>query len=172
MIPFKLDMDRVPLDDWGTPEDIGAQSLGPAPRVAGKILFGTLDSPVSGGLYAATRGRYRVTYPFDEHATLLDGQLAPRPTPGHRRPAPGHRGHEEEHEEEISGSEGGRGGWRWRRFAAWAASRMPRSLAGQVRRHGVSKGAAARAGGGTPSSSTCWPRRTWTCMCTRALGER
>jgi uncharacterized cupin superfamily protein len=76
MIPFKLDMDRVPLDDWGTPEDIGAQSLGPAPRVAGKILFGTLDSPVSGGLYAATRGRYRVTYPFDEHATLLDGQLA------------------------------------------------------------------------------------------------
>ena len=76
MIPFKLDMDRVALDEWGTPEDIGAHTVDGAPRVSGKILFGTLSSTVSGGLYAATHGRYRVTYPFDEHATLLDGQLA------------------------------------------------------------------------------------------------
>ena len=29
-----------------------------------------------GGLYAATRGTYRVVYAFHEHATLLDGELA------------------------------------------------------------------------------------------------
>jgi len=76
MIPFKLDMDRIALDNWGTPEDIGAKTLEGAPLVSGKILFGTLESPVSGGLYEATHGRYHVVYSFDEHATLLDGQVA------------------------------------------------------------------------------------------------
>ena len=75
MIPFRLDMARMPLDVWGRPEDIGAHTLQGPMTVSGKILFGSLDSPVSGGLYAASRGRYRVVYPFDEHATLLDGQL-------------------------------------------------------------------------------------------------
>ena len=45
-------------------------------QVSGKLLFGTFETPVSGGLYAATKGKYRVVYAFHEHATLLDGQLA------------------------------------------------------------------------------------------------
>ncbi|WP_297372027.1 cupin domain-containing protein [Acidocella sp.] len=76
MLPFKLDMTRQPLDEWGTPEDIGAATVEGAVKVSGKLLFGTLQTPVSGGLYAATQGKYRVTYPFHEHATLLDGELA------------------------------------------------------------------------------------------------
>jgi uncharacterized protein len=76
MLPFKLDMAREALDDWGTPEDIGAFTVEGPMAVSGKILFGTLESAVSGGLYAATKGKYRVTYPFHEHATLLDGELA------------------------------------------------------------------------------------------------
>lgn len=76
MIPFKLDMARIGLDDWGTPEDIGATTVEGTVAVSGKILFGSLEGAVSGGLYAASHGKYRVTYPFHEHATLLDGQLA------------------------------------------------------------------------------------------------
>lgn len=76
MLAFKLDMDRIALDDWGTPEDIGATTVAGPIAVAGKITFGSLETPVSGGLYSATHGQYRVTYPFHEHATLLDGQLA------------------------------------------------------------------------------------------------
>lgn len=76
MIPFKLDMARTGLDDWGTPEDIGATTVAGTVAVSGKILFGSLESPVSGGLYAASHGKYRVIYPFHEHATLLDGELA------------------------------------------------------------------------------------------------
>jgi uncharacterized cupin superfamily protein len=76
ILPFTLAMDRVDLDSWGTPEDIGATTLEGPIQVAGKLLFGTLQTPVSGGLYSATRGRYRVVYPFHEHATLLDGELA------------------------------------------------------------------------------------------------
>ncbi len=76
MIAFRLDMTRVALEAWGRPEDIGAETLEGPIAVSGRLLFGSLDAPVSGGLYAATRGKYRVVYPFDEHATLLDGDLA------------------------------------------------------------------------------------------------
>jgi uncharacterized cupin superfamily protein len=76
MLPFKLDMSRDPLDAWGSPEDIGATTVEGPIQVAGKLLFGSFETPVSGGLYSATQGKYRVTYPFHEHATLLDGELA------------------------------------------------------------------------------------------------
>lgn len=76
MIPFKLGTAPETLDPWGTPEDIGAQTLEGPMQVSGKIVFGSLDTPVSGGFYAATKGRYSVVYPFHEHATLLEGQLA------------------------------------------------------------------------------------------------
>ena len=76
MLPFKLTMDRVELDAWGSPEDLGATTIEGPIKVAGKLLFGSLETPVSGGLYSATKGKYRVVYPFHEHATLLDGELA------------------------------------------------------------------------------------------------
>ena len=76
MLSFKLDMPREALDDWGAPEDIGAATVEGPIKCAGKLLYGTFESAVSGGLYSATKGKYRVTYPFHEHATLLDGELA------------------------------------------------------------------------------------------------
>ncbi|PND17990.1 hypothetical protein CN934_30500 [Ensifer sp. MMN_5] len=63
------------LADWGAPEDIGAATKSGSIRISGKIDLGSPESPVFGGLYAATRGVYSVVYPFHEHATLLDGQL-------------------------------------------------------------------------------------------------
>jgi len=76
MIPMLLSMGRVTLDSWGRPEDIGAHTVEGPITVSGKILFGSLEQTVSGGLYAATHGKYRVVYAFDEHATLVDGELA------------------------------------------------------------------------------------------------
>ena len=64
------------LDSWGTPEDIGATTVAGPIAVSGKFLIGGPDKPVFGGLYAATKGAYRVVYPFHEHATLIDGELA------------------------------------------------------------------------------------------------
>lgn len=76
MIPFKLNGEHIVLDSWGTPEDIGAETLKGPIAVAGKIVFGSLEALVSGGFYAASKGRYRVVYPFHEHATLIEGELA------------------------------------------------------------------------------------------------
>lgn len=73
---FRL-ADPVPaLDAWGAPEDIGATTLDGPIACSGVFTLGGPTTPVFGGLYAATRGRYRVTYAFDEHATLLEGTLA------------------------------------------------------------------------------------------------
>lgn len=75
MTPFKLEADRKILDDWGTPETIGAETLEGEVRVGGSFDLGSPEDPVFGGLYSATKGKYRVVYPFHEHATLLDGEL-------------------------------------------------------------------------------------------------
>ena len=75
MKPFLLTDDEPKLDDWGTPEDIGATTLEGDIRVFGRFDLGSPESPVLGGLYAATKGKYRVVYPFHEHATLLSGSL-------------------------------------------------------------------------------------------------
>jgi uncharacterized cupin superfamily protein len=76
MIPINLNASVPPLDSWGTPEDIGAETFDGPIAVAGKIVFGALGGAVSGGYYSATRGRYRLVYPFHEHATLIEGELA------------------------------------------------------------------------------------------------
>lgn len=76
MIAITLKAPVPALDPWGTPEDIGAETLDGPIAVAGKIVFGALGDAVSGGYYSATKGRYRVVYPFHEHATLIEGELA------------------------------------------------------------------------------------------------
>ena len=77
MIPFKLDQKFDPVADWGKPEDAGAQTLdGGEMKVGGAIVFGSLDGPVHGGLYEASRGRFRVSYPYHEHSTVREGILA------------------------------------------------------------------------------------------------
>ncbi len=75
-IPCVLNSELVALDAWGSPEDIGATTIKGPIKVSGKFLIGAPDKPVFGGLYAATRGTYRVVYAFHEHATLLDGEVA------------------------------------------------------------------------------------------------
>ena len=75
MTPFILTADEPQLDDWGTPEDIGATTLDGDVRVSGRFDLGGPAATVFGGLYAATRGKYRVVYPFHEHATILSGRV-------------------------------------------------------------------------------------------------
>lgn len=76
LFTFKPSAPIPALDAWGTPEDIGATTLEGPIACSGLFLLGSPATSVFGGLYAATRGRYRVVYAFDEHATLLEGELA------------------------------------------------------------------------------------------------
>ncbi len=76
MTPYLKTMERQPLDLWGCPEDIGSQTVEGKVRCAGRFDIGSPDSSVFGGQYSVTRGKYRTTYAFHEHATLMDGEVA------------------------------------------------------------------------------------------------
>ncbi|MEX0300986.1 MAG: cupin domain-containing protein [Leisingera sp.] len=76
MTAYLQTMERGDLDTWGTPEDIGSETVEGAPKCSGSFDLGSPDDPVFGGQYSVTKGKYRVTYGFHEHATLLDGEVA------------------------------------------------------------------------------------------------
>jgi len=76
MTPYLQNMEREALDLWGNPEAIGSETVEGDIKCAGSFDIGSPDAPVFGGQYSVTRGKYRVTYGFHEHATLLDGEVA------------------------------------------------------------------------------------------------
>ena len=76
MISMKLNMARPRLDDWGTPEDWHDQTVNGSPRISGTIYFGTEGSDLIAGIWECSRGTFRTTYPFHEHATVLEGEVA------------------------------------------------------------------------------------------------
>ncbi len=45
------------------------------PRQSGREDFASPDGTFSAGLWECTKGRFRITYPMDEIATLLKGKL-------------------------------------------------------------------------------------------------
>lgn len=75
MTPFTAADAQAGLADWGRPEDIGGTTVEGEVRVSGRFDLGSPDCAVFGGLYAATRGKYRVVYSFHEHATFMSGHL-------------------------------------------------------------------------------------------------
>lgn len=71
-----LNPDTVPaLDSWGTVADLGSEILEGECRALGKMVFGAPTDPVSCAYFGATRGRFRMTYPFNEHAVVLEGEV-------------------------------------------------------------------------------------------------
>lgn len=76
MLPLLLQSAIPPLKDWGRPEALGGRTLEGDVRISGTTLLGSGRGPISAGWFAATRGRYRLIYPFHEHATLVEGELA------------------------------------------------------------------------------------------------
>lgn len=76
MLPLLL-RDAVPdLKPWGAPESLRGVTLEGDVRIFGLPILGDGRSVLSAGWFAATKGRYRLVYPFHEHATLVEGELA------------------------------------------------------------------------------------------------
>jgi uncharacterized cupin superfamily protein len=68
-----------PLSDltpWGSFRDIGAEILeGGDVQAFGEPTFGTPADPINAGYFGTTKGKYRLVYPFNEQATLLQGEV-------------------------------------------------------------------------------------------------
>ncbi|MGI9294103.1 MAG: cupin domain-containing protein [Pseudomonadales bacterium] len=64
------------LEHLGTPEVLGGKTLSENDiTFSAHCDFGSVDEPMSAGLFEATKGRFSITYPFSELATLVDGEI-------------------------------------------------------------------------------------------------
>lgn len=63
------------LASWGTVADLGSTILEGDCLASGKMVFGAPDAPVSCAFFAVTKGTFRMTYPFNEHAVVVEGEL-------------------------------------------------------------------------------------------------
>ena len=75
MIPFKLDQKFEPLEDWNSGrrrrDQLGRTDEG---WRQGSLRIARRADPC--GLYEATKGRFRVVYPYHEHSTVREGIIA------------------------------------------------------------------------------------------------
>jgi uncharacterized cupin superfamily protein len=76
MTPLLLNGAVPELKPWGTPESLRGTTLEGQVRIFGLPILGDGRSELSAGWFAASQGRYRLVYPFHEHATLVEGELA------------------------------------------------------------------------------------------------
>ena len=71
--------DAIPeLDAWGTVADLGSEILDGECRALGKMAHGAPTDPVSCAWFGVTRGSFRMIYPFNEHAVVVEGQVTLR----------------------------------------------------------------------------------------------
>jgi uncharacterized cupin superfamily protein len=61
------------LIDLGDPAELGGKVLEGNPRISARIDY--QRDGVSAGVFQATTGVVEVTFPFTEHATIVDGEV-------------------------------------------------------------------------------------------------
>ena len=71
--PFKSITADADLVDLGPPEDLGGKVLEGSPKISARVDFH--EGNMLGGVFEATRGKVEVTFPFTEHATILEGEV-------------------------------------------------------------------------------------------------
>ncbi len=61
------------LVSLGQPEGLGGKVLEGKPEIFARVDFNA--NGMMAGLFMSTRGRIEVTFPFTEHATILEGEV-------------------------------------------------------------------------------------------------
>jgi uncharacterized cupin superfamily protein len=65
--------DMSPFVSLGPPEGLGGKVLQGKPEIFARVDFSA--NGMTAGLFMSTRGRIEVTFPFTEHATMLEGEV-------------------------------------------------------------------------------------------------
>ncbi|HGM7425283.1 TPA: cupin domain-containing protein [Pseudomonas aeruginosa] len=63
------------LDAWGSIADLGSEILEGEVKAFGKMTAGAPTDPVSAAYFGTTAGKFRMTYPFSEQATVVSGEV-------------------------------------------------------------------------------------------------
>lgn len=65
--------DSPALVDLGPPEGLGGKVLEGTPKIAARVDY-QADGMMA-GIFESTTGKIEVTFPFTEHATILEGEV-------------------------------------------------------------------------------------------------
>lgn len=71
----KIDSQVPDLEPWGSITNLGAEVLEGDVQCMGKMVHGAPTDALSCAFFGVTRGRFRMTYPFDEHAVVVEGSV-------------------------------------------------------------------------------------------------
>jgi uncharacterized cupin superfamily protein len=66
-------VDEAGFFSLGSPEDLGGRVLEGDPKIFARMDY--VKGPAAAGLFKATTGKIEVTFPFTEHATILEGEV-------------------------------------------------------------------------------------------------
>ena len=75
MHTYKLSVDQTGLESWSDLEEDGIEILEGNPKQSGRIDWGSAEGPLTAGTFECTPGKFRVTYPFSELSTILQGRV-------------------------------------------------------------------------------------------------
>lgn len=75
MHAFKLKHPVPELQPIGSVSLLGATPTVGDPQVAGAMIYGEPQDAFTCGLFSSTEGSFTMTYPFTEHATVLEGEV-------------------------------------------------------------------------------------------------
>jgi len=72
---FALKVNSVPsLDDWGTVANLGSTILEGDGKASGLFTIGALEAPLGAAYFAVSKSKFRMVYPFTEHALVVEGE--------------------------------------------------------------------------------------------------
>jgi uncharacterized cupin superfamily protein len=72
---YALKPNSVPtLDDWGTVANLGSTILEGEGKASGLFTMGTPEAPLSAAFFAVSKSKFRMVYPFTEHAVVVEGE--------------------------------------------------------------------------------------------------
>ncbi len=74
MYPVHQGKNPEHLEPWGALASLRVEVLAGAPLAFGAIDYARPDGRVKAGYFAVTQGEFRMTYPYDEHAVVVEGQ--------------------------------------------------------------------------------------------------
>lgn len=75
MYPLKQTGTYNDLSPIGSVGNLGAEVLEGDPQAGVKMVYGGPEDAVSSGIFSCTKGKFRMEYPFNEHATVLVGNV-------------------------------------------------------------------------------------------------
>lgn len=75
MQKLNKDLNLTDLDSWGTVVDLGSEVLSGNGKCYGKVTLGNPTENAHAGYFAVEKSKFRMTYPFNEQATVVKGRV-------------------------------------------------------------------------------------------------